>query len=741
MVSITRRRILQRFFLRVPRLSALPPQWASRTRFRIFGFPLNRSQVVLDRIKDQSAYEQLYDRPWARHIRLIRLLPSKDFEADVQCEIFRASLNKHPEYEALSYAWGDPKITVPVYLEGIRSHVTTNLELALRHLRYEDRERVLWVDALSINQRDVRERNSQVKKMRDIYMGAKKVIVWLGPEEDAKVALDFCEELRKIRRMEVEEVFGDINPLRQAHPYDPWVVWSRFEKDETKWRACEALFTGRPWWSRTWIVQEVLHGGRVDFHIGKLVVSLGRLQGLYKLYMTMKARAERADISYSIDTQLDRAIVYALRQEERDEAAGRKGDGLVSKRKREDVDSKKDIDFANNMSGGAPLERDDQRPTCSQGTHRDIKSKEALHHREVALLFDSGFRYFKGLNKTVSLSLIADARETMSGEKGVFSWTGPSSSKSYSLAELLQMFRSQQASDPRDKVYAFIGMASDGGHCGIPVDYKASKRAVYLRTARMLRLHSGLLSVLLAVESPERPVASGPVLPSWVPDWTARQMLVSGFVEELACEFSANRGLAVTDVQYSMSALPNILIIKGIYIGIVTGTHVTKLLHDGDKDDMIKLITYDRSTHMRHTLSSTELPAWPAPDDLKAVNLSNTSWGPWWAEIGDIIVLAAGSTVPLVLRPVPFAPAPSTTTSSFADISRDREQPQHARKYHLVGPSLLIDSQLRTLGLAGKLSDEAGFSRIMFGSAWEDQGVMSKDGVVREEGLEEFWLV
>lgn len=278
-VSIFRRRILQRFFLRVPHLSALPPKSVSRTRFQIFGFPLNKSQFVVDRIKSESAYGQLYDRPWARHIRLIRLLPSNKFEADIRCEILRASLNRHPEYEALSYTWGNPKITSPVYLEGVRSHVTTNLEQALRHLRYEYRERILWVDALSINQRDLRERNSQVRKMRSIYMGAKRVLVWLGLEEDAKVALGFCKELHKIRRMEVSEVYGETGLVESEHAYDPWAVWSRYEKDEQKWKACEALFMGRSWWSRTWIIQEVLHGGRVEFLYGKDCCLFGRASG------------------------------------------------------------------------------------------------------------------------------------------------------------------------------------------------------------------------------------------------------------------------------------------------------------------------------------------------------------------------------------------------------------------------------------------------------------------------------
>jgi hypothetical protein len=731
-VSIFRRRIIQRFFLRVPHLTALPPKSASRTRFQIFGFPLNKSQVVIDRIKNESAYGQLYDHPWARHIRLIRLLPSKHYEAHIHCEILRASLNRHPEYEALSYAWGDSKVTSPVYLEGVRSHVTTNLEQALRHLRYEDRERILWVDALSINQWDVRERNSQVKKMRSIYMGAKRVLVWLGLEEDAKVALDFCKELQRIRRMEVSEVYGEASLVETEHAYDPWAVWSQFEKDELKWKACEALFTGRPWWSRTWIIQEVLHGARVDFHMGKIVASLGELQGRYRMYMTMKARADRADISYSIDTQLDRAIAFALTEEER-RSGQREGRSQLGKEQSEDRNSGRDTVSSEKTSNislrAAAVEHEDLSAASSKVINHETGSKEALQSREVALLFDSSFRYFKGLNSTVSLSLIAEARETIGPGKGIISWDGPS--KSYPLAELLRMFRGQQASDPRDKVYAFIGMASDS--CGIPIDYKCSKRAVYIRTARSLRLHSGLLSVLLAVESPDRPVASGPVLPSWVPDWTTKQMLVPRFIEELASEFSANRGLSVTDVNYSSpSPSPNILVIKGLFVGVVTGTHITPLLRDGDADDRIKLIRYDRNPQKRHNLSPSQLEPWPASDASEAVDLSNTSWGPWWAEVGDIIVVAAGSTVPLVLRPV------SNSNASSQNGSASPNSLGQLARYLLVGSCVLIDAQLRTLGLAEKLSDEPGFSRIMFGSAWEK---VSGTDVLNEGVLEEFWLI
>lgn len=40
-------------------------------------------------------------------------------------------------------------------------------------------------------------------------MGAKGVLVWLDLEEDARVALNFCKELQKIRHMEVSEVYAN----------------------------------------------------------------------------------------------------------------------------------------------------------------------------------------------------------------------------------------------------------------------------------------------------------------------------------------------------------------------------------------------------------------------------------------------------------------------------------------------------------------------------------------------------
>jgi hypothetical protein len=62
-----------------------------------------------------------------------------------------------------------------------------NLFQALRHLRQPSASRMLWIDAICINQSDISERNQQVQQMADVYTRAHRVIAWIGLEtEDIK---------------------------------------------------------------------------------------------------------------------------------------------------------------------------------------------------------------------------------------------------------------------------------------------------------------------------------------------------------------------------------------------------------------------------------------------------------------------------------------------------------------------------------------------------------------------------
>ena len=115
-------------------------------------------------------------------------------------------------YEALSYEWGQPPDIKPVvgtskrggfalsnvFLDGKQFGVRWNLYCALRQLRLPEKTRVLWVDAVCIDQTDNQERNHQVTLMRMIYTQANRVIVWLG-NSLGYIKSHFANPLRRMR--------------------------------------------------------------------------------------------------------------------------------------------------------------------------------------------------------------------------------------------------------------------------------------------------------------------------------------------------------------------------------------------------------------------------------------------------------------------------------------------------------------------------------------------------------------
>ena len=88
-------------------------------------------------------------------IRLIILhppLPAGEFASPISCSLVHVCLDKIPSYDALSYVWGSEQNTDVVYVNNSAHLVGKNLFLALQHLRLENEDRFLWIDALCINQ-------------------------------------------------------------------------------------------------------------------------------------------------------------------------------------------------------------------------------------------------------------------------------------------------------------------------------------------------------------------------------------------------------------------------------------------------------------------------------------------------------------------------------------------------------------------------------------------------------------
>lgn len=191
-------------------------------------------------------------------IRLVNIAPGPR-DAPLVCSLACASLNEHPKYEALSYVWGDPSSTLEIELNGQPFRVTENLEAALRRLRLAGKHRILWVDAICINQNDIPERNRQVAQMRDIYKTAIGVEVWLGP-----AAVETALVLEKIERLGqrlFEEDQDKMDPAKlRLGALQPLLAVFREElgemSSEAIWFKGLSYILERPWWSRVWVQQE-----------------------------------------------------------------------------------------------------------------------------------------------------------------------------------------------------------------------------------------------------------------------------------------------------------------------------------------------------------------------------------------------------------------------------------------------------------------------------------------------------
>ncbi|KUJ06501.1 HET-domain-containing protein [Mollisia scopiformis] len=202
-----------------------------------------------------------------REIRLVTLSP-RNFADDIHCTLSRSWLDGQPaSYEALSYVWGDDGSRRQIFIENIPSLVTVNLEVALRHLRRHQQPRILWIDAICINQNDIDERNVQVRHMGDVYKYASRVIAWLGEEsDDSNLAFDALEHFPRDLEMHWDP---SMNASLQAEVFEPKYL-----------DAFQNLFR-RPWWHRVWTAQESILGPVLDIICGKRQVSADLLRDVY----------------------------------------------------------------------------------------------------------------------------------------------------------------------------------------------------------------------------------------------------------------------------------------------------------------------------------------------------------------------------------------------------------------------------------------------------------------------------
>lgn len=112
-----------------------------------------------------------HTRPLSSETSTRRLtLQSSSGDDAIKCSLMSIDLDTNPRYEALSYCWVSPANSQSVLLNGLLVGVRENLWQAVWHLRLSHQDRVMWIDALCINQENTLEQKFSALKRRSTKM-------------------------------------------------------------------------------------------------------------------------------------------------------------------------------------------------------------------------------------------------------------------------------------------------------------------------------------------------------------------------------------------------------------------------------------------------------------------------------------------------------------------------------------------------------------------------------------------
>lgn len=214
----------------------------------------------------QDSIPDLYSELGENEIRIMHLRPGHG-GGNIYVELSKEKLDDDLKFKALSWQWGKKEEGDDKFQIRIRNKlkketespfrpcpVRPNLWRALKHIQEPDREVVLWVDAICINQKEEAdgensEKSTQISMMTDIYRKAEEVIVWLGePEQGENTDITHTEVNQAVRYVNQLGNFDDLNHIASVH-------YGILEKAGLYDLEPVFKFFRRGWFSRRWIVQ------------------------------------------------------------------------------------------------------------------------------------------------------------------------------------------------------------------------------------------------------------------------------------------------------------------------------------------------------------------------------------------------------------------------------------------------------------------------------------------------------
>ncbi|KAK5657592.1 hypothetical protein OQA88_3167 [Cercophora sp. LCS_1] len=384
----------------------------------------------------------------------------------------------------------------------------------------------VWIDAICINQNDLEERKAQVMLMGQIYRSAKVVMGWLGPKDRlaklfvraAGTVFDFhlknsapVARLRDVAGMTNGLWFSIFAWFQRLWFRRAWVAQEAvFAKDLHIFVGPEGGGASLPW---MWLVEIVsfLHKSGLLQELNTLGQALltgqplqGDVRRLYQddliLDILGSCRANGSEACPRLQTQPPDAYSFILGIQEvrerlniapsnRHLAYGSDNEQTVASRlaSKEFPGGSSTVYRANLVLEGPELgqwndEMSQKEKMLALARYRAIHQK---HNLICALVSEQGKGFIMELPRTLE------------------------------LLEALSAFRSCGSTDPRDKVYAFLGISTKNS--GITPDYTIPVADTFKNAAASIITSCGSLEILSHIQDPAGTGTAG--LPSWVPDF------------------------------------------------------------------------------------------------------------------------------------------------------------------------------------------------------------------------------
>lgn len=250
--------------------------------------PGPRQKVATHRVREEREFPYSQLSPW--QTRVLRLYPwdddgdTRESQAPLEADLVDVNLvsdsgwvvavgdSSHIiQYEAISYSWGHPGHTDAITCGLDIMRISQENADALRALRHRTKSKHYWIDAICINQRDQKEKATQVAQMLQIFGKAKSVTAWLGKSNsDTHAVFTYIHRMDTLQRD--LSVGFDVKHAPQCF-HNLEAVRGIILRCSRSW----------PWLRRTWVRQEVFAANGVRVRCGDDQASLHDFLNVFDL--------------------------------------------------------------------------------------------------------------------------------------------------------------------------------------------------------------------------------------------------------------------------------------------------------------------------------------------------------------------------------------------------------------------------------------------------------------------------